>query len=335
MSKNLNNQLPEEHLLEAVKTNNILLVQNLINEKVNINAISQKGPNQGYSALLLAAENNYLAIADLLIKNGADVNLQTPDNRFTNLSLVLKKERKEKEELEKKWKEEFEFELEEEKEEANIVHQKYYNLMLDTAIKRNQVEMAKLLLENGIPESNITKARTALDFALIFKHEGMVQLLIEKGAIFKASMLDTPLIQIVVTKIMDKILSEDKTLNKQVAQHIKYLCTYTDEGKILLKNFTDKFISERKLNIDADSISPMLEAKLKIKFNEGMYNKLVCKNFFGQITNNNNNNTELANVLDSIFGEYEFMDNAISSIKPSGSNNNDAMEEVASEIAKI
>jgi cytohesin len=67
------------------------VVQTLIDKGADVNEAPISGRAEGYTCLMMAARNKQSELAELLIRNGADINLKAKDGK-TALSLAKKKE---------------------------------------------------------------------------------------------------------------------------------------------------------------------------------------------------------------------------------------------------
>lgn len=83
--------MENNNLIDAIKKEDLALVKKLIKDNVDI--INNKDEN-GYTALMIAAENGYREITKILMLSGADTTITSNDNT-TALSLAEKNEHNE------------------------------------------------------------------------------------------------------------------------------------------------------------------------------------------------------------------------------------------------
>ena len=74
-------------MTEAAKNGNINLIQRLLDEGYDINAVQ----GDGMTALHWAAENNNTKLASILIKNGADITAGTRIGQYKPLHIAARK----------------------------------------------------------------------------------------------------------------------------------------------------------------------------------------------------------------------------------------------------
>ena len=79
---------PEESLIEAVKTEDVFLVERFLREGANVDTTD---PDRDYTPLMLAVDNKNKRIAEILIANNADVNASDDPTGTTSLMIACEK----------------------------------------------------------------------------------------------------------------------------------------------------------------------------------------------------------------------------------------------------
>jgi len=154
-------------LMNAIKSNNINLVTELIKQKVDVNQLDSAGD----APVVQAAYLGYNQILKLLLQAGADVTAVDPGMKATALHAAAYAGRVEASKLLIEYK-------------IDIDKQGPYNgyTALHDAVWQNNVEVAKVLIDAG---ANLTiksqSGQTALEFAKTKKHTKIVEMIEKKN----------------------------------------------------------------------------------------------------------------------------------------------------------
>lgn len=79
---------PEQSLLQAVNTGDIVLLERSIREGANVDTTD---PERDYTPLMIAVDNGNARIAEILLENGADVNASDDPTGTTSLMIACEK----------------------------------------------------------------------------------------------------------------------------------------------------------------------------------------------------------------------------------------------------
>ncbi len=145
-------QAPNKMLLRGVRDGDIKLVQEALDKGANIDA---QDPHEGWSALMIAIDENKESIAKLLLDKGAKVNLQ-PSGNNSALSLAAMNNNTDITNL-----------LLDKGANINIIS-RYGFTPLMTAVLNDNLEVARLLIDRGASLYLVNEKRenkTAVDFA--------------------------------------------------------------------------------------------------------------------------------------------------------------------------
>lgn len=158
-------QTPDQQLLEAGRAGDLAAVQNLLANKVNVNAADPKGR----TALMLAMIGNHADVAKLLLENGADPEVKDGEGKT---AVELARELGETDLVK----------LIEQSRAATDPQIAFWD-----GVKKQDVEAVKHALEQGADVNAKSEGyRTGLIIVATHANLPMVQLLVEKGATVNA-----------------------------------------------------------------------------------------------------------------------------------------------------
>lgn len=329
----MNSEAGFETLSLAIIHGNYQIVKHMLEYYNDVN----KSYSEEYSLLMLASQNGHLNITSLLIEKKANVNFAVNitnhlHKKFDGMTALMHA--------------------------CEYGHYNIAKLLIEQGANINarsslNYHYSKFKFGNNndpnSPQSYEPSINSTTDGnTIIYAHErssplalagynnhvAIIDLLINKGAIIEEYMLKSiSPIRDYVRVAMYKILTGKFHYKENVVNQIKYLCTYTDEGKKIVSEFVKYNVLNHFTTLSETQLQFQIEKALYIGFNEMMRLKLVSKDFFGDLSkqvDNDNDNYDKTAALKLIFEDNEYIKFAplsISSSKPVNDNNNSHSDE--------